>query len=165
MPLPGRCWPSSAGRRPWAPRRRGGGALPLARAQAALLVEATGGRLVELPVAEADGWPARLREALGDHATVVVTLVGEPLSGQEQRVAESLARVAAPAAAGAATLVLCGGATARAVLGACGVGSVDVLGELEPGVVASRADGLGALVVTKSGSFGDAGTLARVVHG
>jgi uncharacterized protein YgbK (DUF1537 family) len=31
--------------------------------------------------------------------------------------------------------------------------------------VASRADGLRALVITKSGSFGDARTLARVVRG
>jgi uncharacterized protein YgbK (DUF1537 family) len=141
-----------------------GSALPLAREQAALLVEAAGGRLVELPVAELDGWPARLRQALGDHVTVVVTLVGEPLTGQEQRLAESLAQAVAPPAAAAATLVLCGGATARAVLDACRVSSVDVLGELEPGVVASRAEGLAALVVTKSGSFGDAHTLARAVH-
>jgi hypothetical protein len=136
--------------------------VPLAREQAAHLE----GRLVELPVASlVDGGPVDLSEALEHHATVVVTIAGERWAGHEQRIAASLARAVGPAGMAADVLVLCGGATARAVLETCGVRAVRLLGELEPGVVASRADGLRALVITKSGSFGDARTLARVVRG
>jgi uncharacterized protein YgbK (DUF1537 family) len=89
--------------------------------------------------------------------------------------AAALARIAGPGdrvatgrelpPPGAAGLVLLsGGATARAVLDRWGVSELDVVAEPEPGVVALRAPGLDALVVTKAGSFGDAGTLVRVVR-
>lgn len=63
-------------------------------------------------------------------------------------------------------LILSGGETARAVLKAAGVDSLDVSGEIEPGVVRSSAgDRLGGLtIVTKAGAFGDTGTLERIRH-
>jgi uncharacterized protein YgbK (DUF1537 family) len=75
----------------------------------------------------------------------------------------ALAIACARAAARTGLLLLSGGATARAVLDACVVAALDVVGELEPGVVALRAAVLDATIVTKAGSFGDAGTFVRVV--
>jgi uncharacterized protein YgbK (DUF1537 family) len=61
-----------------------------------------------------------------------------------------------------AGLVLTGGETARAVLLAAGVRVIDVLGELEPGIVLSTIPALDNLpLITKAGAFGDAGTLDR----
>jgi uncharacterized protein YgbK (DUF1537 family) len=61
-----------------------------------------------------------------------------------------------------AGLVLTGGETARAVLLAAGVRVIDVLGELEPGIVLSTIPALDDLpLITKAGAFGDAGTLDR----
>jgi uncharacterized protein YgbK (DUF1537 family) len=76
--------------------------------------------------------------------------------------AERLAAGLAPAAAEAGAVVATGGDTARALLEALGVERLEVLGELEPGVVTSRTPA-GAIFVTKAGSFGDDDTLARVV--
>jgi uncharacterized protein YgbK (DUF1537 family) len=75
---------------------------------------------------------------------------------------ERLAAELAAAAAEAGAVVATGGDTARALLDALGVDRLEVLGELEPGVVASRTPA-GAIFVTKAGSFGDDDTLARVV--
>jgi uncharacterized protein YgbK (DUF1537 family) len=74
-----------------------------------------------------------------------------------------LGRIVAPAAAEAPLLALCGGATARAVLEQLGVRALELVSELEPGVVLAEADG--RRIVTKAGSFGDDATLVRVLHG
>jgi uncharacterized protein YgbK (DUF1537 family) len=59
-------------------------------------------------------------------------------------------------------LVATGGETARALLDAAGARCLDIRRELEPGIVLSRG---GALpVVTKSGAFGDSGSLVRAVQ-
>jgi uncharacterized protein YgbK (DUF1537 family) len=66
-----------------------------------------------------------------------------------------------------AGLVLSGGESAAAVLGALGVCAVDLTGELEPGVPLGRLAGgraPGLPVVLKAGGFGDRGTLARAVE-
>ncbi|HEV7625241.1 MAG TPA: four-carbon acid sugar kinase family protein, partial [Streptomyces sp.] len=78
-------------------------------------------------------------------------------------VAAGLADVVSAGLHAAGTLVVTGGETARAVLRAAGVQSLAVLGESEPGVVSMRAPA-GLRVITKAGSFGDAGTLLRVVR-
>ncbi len=62
--------------------------------------------------------------------------------------------------------VATGGETARALCDALGVGQIDVLGQIEPGISLARMktpDGVRRLVL-KSGSFGDRGTLARVAR-
>ncbi|MGN6742194.1 MAG: nucleotide-binding domain containing protein, partial [Amnibacterium sp.] len=76
--------------------------------------------------------------------------------------AAALGALASALASDFGALVLTGGETARAVLDALGVGRLDVVRELEPGVVLSRAPGLPVLLVTKAGAFGDAGSLVRV---
>ena len=58
--------------------------------------------------------------------------------------------------------VLTGGETARAVLGALGIGDLRLLGEVEPGVPFGLARD-GTLVCTKAGAFGAPDTLARCV--
>ena len=67
------------------------------------------------------------------------------------------------------SLILVGGTTARYVLELLEVASVAVRGEIEPGVVVSRAvarDGSHAYnLVTKSGGFGDDHTLLRLCSG
>ena len=72
----------------------------------------------------------------------------------------AFAEALAPAAHQAAALVATGGETARALLTRIGARTLDLAGEVEPGVPVSRmADG--RPVVTKAGAFGDAGTLCR----
>lgn len=59
-----------------------------------------------------------------------------------------------------------GGETARALCDALGVGQIDVLGQIEPGISLAQMntpDGVRRLVL-KSGSFGDRETLARVAR-
>jgi 4-hydroxythreonine-4-phosphate dehydrogenase len=56
--------------------------------------------------------------------------------------------------------VLTGGETARAVLGACGIRELRLLGEVEPGVPYGITRD-GTLVCTKAGGFGKPGTLAK----
>jgi uncharacterized protein YgbK (DUF1537 family) len=84
------------------------------------------------------------------------------------QVAAHLGMLAARVArrSGASAVVLSGGQTSLSVCKALGVASVQVLGEIEPGVVCSSgADGHGIerSFVSKAGGFGDAGTLARVL--
>jgi uncharacterized protein YgbK (DUF1537 family) len=50
------------------------------------------------------------------------------------------------------------------VLAELGVTSFTVLGEIEPGVVASRLGRSLPLMVTKAGAFADAGTLLRTAR-
>jgi len=61
---------------------------------------------------------------------------------------------------GARTVLLTGGATAEAVLARMGVGHLRLRGECLPGLGVAEAAGI--TFVTKSGGFGDAGTLAAV---
>ncbi len=81
-------------------------------------------------------------------------------SGQ---VAALLGEVARAGLDAAGTFVATGGETARSALTAGGVNTLAVQGELEPGVVSMRTPG-GLRVVTKAGSFGDSGTLLRIVR-
>jgi D-threonate/D-erythronate kinase len=61
-------------------------------------------------------------------------------------------------------IVATGGETARAVMQALGADRVDLLGELEPGIVVGRLDDAQrSLFVTKAGGFGDHDVLARIL--
>jgi len=62
-----------------------------------------------------------------------------------------------------ATLFLAGGETAQAVLRALGVDLLEPEGEVLPGVPICRIPGSDLRIVTKSGSFGDAGALLDIV--
>jgi 4-hydroxythreonine-4-phosphate dehydrogenase len=60
--------------------------------------------------------------------------------------------------------VLSGGHTAQVVLDRLGVPLLELVAELEPGVVASRMPGRRQLVVTKAGAFGHDRTLLELLH-
>jgi len=79
------------------------------------------------------------------------------------RLAAALARAAAAAIEPAAGLLLTGGETARAVCDRAGVTSIDLIGEVEPGVPLGRAGDPARVVVTKSGGFGGPGTLVDAI--
>jgi uncharacterized protein YgbK (DUF1537 family) len=72
--------------------------------------------------------------------------------------AETLVRLGPPPGS---LLVLSGGATAQAVLARMGVQVLEVVGEACPGLPLARANGLS--LITKSGGFGDAETLRRLL--
>ncbi|THU01542.1 four-carbon acid sugar kinase family protein [Lampropedia puyangensis] len=94
----------------------------------------------------------------------VVTIASDDQSDPVQ--GPQLARRLAQALAGlmpeVAALVLTGGETARAVLQPLGIARLNVLAQVEPGVVLSRGAGAHApLIITKAGAFGDAQSLSR----
>ena len=122
----------------------------------------------ELPGAgpHADAWQeynSRLSEALAAGRDAVLLLGDEDGVRLEdgQQLCAALARLVVPQANTVGALVLTGGETARAVLQALQVEGLSLIGELEPGVVASVAQGSSLPVVTKAGAFGDDNTLRR----
>lgn len=138
----------------------------LARTQLRALVDAGTRQVVLRPEApEAAQVQADLAEAI---ASWDVVLAPDPAAVVDKAraplVAGALAAAAAAVAADCDVLVLTGGETARAVLDALGVTHMTVLGEIEPGVVLNELPGDLPLVVTKAGSFGDNGTLARTIE-
>jgi len=94
----------------------------------------------------------------------VVSIIGDLHLAARPAIAAALGEVCAPAVADAEVAVMAGGATARAVLTGAGVTSLRLLGELQPGVILTRAAGVHRQlhVITKSGSFGDRTTLVRL---
>ncbi len=86
------------------------------------------------------------------------------LSGVRSHVT-ALARALMPAALECGTLVLTGGDTARAMLGALGIDALHIEGELEPGVpVSAPLRETGARVVLKAGGFGDNEIFVRITR-
>lgn len=106
-----------------------------------------------------------LLEAL-DHGDVVLTPdpSGPVDKSRARAVARALALATAAGISKCGAVFLTGGETATAVLAELGVTSFTVLGEIEPGVVASRLGRPLPLMVTKAGAFGDAGTLLRAAQ-
>ena len=97
--------------------------------------------------------------------TVLQAVRGE--GAEEAVVAARLARGAVrDVVPGQHSLVLTGGETAAAVLREMGVGVLHLLAEVEPGLpVSLPLDFPGApTIVTKSGGFGDAGCLSRILQ-
>lgn len=104
-----------------------------------------------------DGRPA------GGMAGPVTLVQAVPGDGETAAgVAAALAAGVARLAPGVRSLVLTGGATAEACLDALGIDVLELLGDIQPGLPLSR--GGGRLIVTKSGGFGDAGALLRLVR-
>jgi D-threonate/D-erythronate kinase len=125
----------------------------------------------------ADAWQeynARLSEALAaGRDTVLILGDGGNVQGDVrledgQQLCGFLAQFVVQQAKTIGALVLTGGETARAVLQALQVEGLWLLGELEPGVPVSVAQGSSLPVVTKAGAFGDDNTLRRcrtALHG
>jgi 4-hydroxythreonine-4-phosphate dehydrogenase len=110
---------------------------------------------------------AKLRQALSGGDAVLVPDPASPVRrDRAARIADALATVGGGALSEQhdqlAGCLLSGGETARAVLLAAGVATVDISGELEPGIVLASAPDLDGLpLVTKAGAFGDPGALER----
>jgi D-threonate/D-erythronate kinase len=82
-------------------------------------------------------------------------------AGDARRLTSSLARMLAPCADHARALVATGGETARSILDAWGIQRLRLLGEVEPGLPWSIAEGWRRplIILTKAGSFGTSRTL------
>jgi len=108
-----------------------------------------------------------MSEALESGSDVLVD-VAPPAGGvltALPQVVDALARRIAPLTASASALMATGGDTAAALLAQCGVRGIRLVDELEPGT--SLGLTLGALtmpIITKSGGFGDAGSLRRILE-
>jgi uncharacterized protein YgbK (DUF1537 family) len=124
---------------------------PITRAQVDRLHTLTGLAVVAAPDGQATPAPA----------SGVTLLHAVPGPGATPpQVAATLGQAARAAAAGAASLVLTGGATAEAVLDALGVGVLDLHGDIVPGLPLSS--GGAWTIVTKSGGFGAPDVLLRL---
>jgi 4-hydroxythreonine-4-phosphate dehydrogenase len=86
---------------------------------------------------------------------------GPCVAADARRLTSSLARLIAPCADNAGALVATGGETARSILDAWGIRRLRLLGEVEPGLPWSVAEGWRRplILLTKAGSFGTPGTL------
>lgn len=83
-------------------------------------------------------------------------------AGRDCQVSIRLAELIRPYIAQPDGVIVTGGDTARAVLQVLNIDALAVEGEIEPGVVVSRAkDQRDRIIVTKSGGFGDSHTLIR----
>jgi uncharacterized protein YgbK (DUF1537 family) len=159
-----------------------GSASPVGRRQAEALA-AAGATPIAVPCdVLLDGDESRLRPlaaviaAAAGRRNVVVSVTDaaagredrwlRPSSPAEQsRMADSLGRVVAPAMERTDLAVLTGGATARAVLQACSVSSLDVVQEIRPGIVLSiPCQSRAPRVITKAGAFGNERALVELLY-
>jgi uncharacterized protein YgbK (DUF1537 family) len=84
---------------------------------------------------------------------------------KSREVVDALARQVAPLGAHASALMATGGDTAAALLARCGARGIELADELEPGTSLGITLGERSLpLVTKSGGFGDEGSLRRIVE-
>ncbi len=102
-------------------------------------------------------WRERIGEAI-DAGTDLLVRIGrddafDPAEGAQ--LSAALATLIAPHFSRLSGLIVTGGETARAVLSAAGIGALELLSEVEPGVAVGRpADGSPVHIVTKAGAFG-----------
>ncbi|WP_186050757.1 four-carbon acid sugar kinase family protein [Burkholderia gladioli] len=105
-------------------------------------------------------WPAwheRIGACLRDRQDAIVRIgrdaAFDPAEGA--LLSGALAALVAPHVEGLGGLIVTGGETARAMLGAARIGALELAREIEAGVALGRpADGRGPHVVTKAGAFG-----------
>jgi uncharacterized protein YgbK (DUF1537 family) len=101
----------------------------------------------------------------GHDVLVDIALEGEPDPPSSPRLAHALTGALRSAASQASALFATGGETAAALLGVCGVESIRLWDELEPGICLGFTRGAVQLpVVTKAGAFGNSGSLTRVAR-
>jgi uncharacterized protein YgbK (DUF1537 family) len=108
-----------------------------------------------------------LSHALETGMDIVIDILPPALASapRSRGIVEALARQVAPLAARASALMATGGDTAAVLLSRCGVRGIQLVDELEPGTSLGLTLGERPLpVVTKSGGFGDAGSLRRIVE-
>ncbi len=109
---------------------------------------------------------ASVPEELRDAVVVCALPVGIERDAARRRIGETFAAVLRERAERPGTLFITGGETLRDLCGALGASHLEVDGEIEPGVPTSVLRGGawdGQRIVSKSGAFGDAGFLARLL--
>ena len=143
-----------------------GSAASVTREQAKVLAAASD--VVAVPIApdalDAEAESKRIVEALRSGRDVLMMLAGERYAGNEaQNLRNLLAKLLANGGDLLGGVVATGGATARAVLDSFGIRRLRLLGEVEPGLPISVADGWTRPlpVLTKAGGFGSGDTLLR----
>jgi len=97
----------------------------------------------------------------GDHVVMMERMVHR----DSRALVQAFAKVGVKAAKKADAIFLTGGETARAVLEGLGVHALRLLGEIEPGLIVSTAEGgeiAGRTIITKAGAFGTPQALRRV---
>ncbi|ALS65093.1 four-carbon acid sugar kinase family protein [Pandoraea apista] len=102
-------------------------------------------------------WRARIGEAIEAGNDLLVRIgrddAFDPAEGAQ--LSAVLATLIAPHFSRLSGLIVTGGETARAMLSAAGIGALELLSEVEPGVAVGRpADGSPVRIVTKAGAFG-----------
>ncbi|HEY3599266.1 MAG TPA: four-carbon acid sugar kinase family protein [Paraburkholderia sp.] len=103
-------------------------------------------------------WQAAIGAQLAGGADLLVRIgrddAFDPAEGAQ--LSTALAALVEPHVAWLAGLIATGGETARAMLGAAGIGSLELLSEVEPGVAVARPsdDARRLTIVTKAGAFG-----------
>jgi 4-hydroxythreonine-4-phosphate dehydrogenase len=102
----------------------------------------------------------------GGDIAVVLESAGQLDHTKGRLLSSALAAMVSPFRDTVGSLVASGGETARAILERCGVASLRLIGELEPGLpFAVAEDRETALpVVTKAGAFGTSQTLVRCLR-
>jgi uncharacterized protein YgbK (DUF1537 family) len=107
---------------------------------------------------------AAAHDALRSGHHVVLAISGELVQPFSRKPARAMARIALPLLQDAATCVLTGGDTARALFERLGVNRLEVIGEWEPGISLARIAAPAAPgFVLKAGGFGDAQALQRII--
>jgi uncharacterized protein YgbK (DUF1537 family) len=105
------------------------------------------------------------RESLGGGNNVLFAIAGEVVQPFSRSLVQAVARSTAPLLQQAATCVLTGGDTARAMFNELGIYRLQVSGEFEPGIsIASAAGDAKPGFVLKAGGFGDPLALQRTLR-
>jgi D-threonate/D-erythronate kinase len=139
---------------------------PLARMRGVQRFSVDAARLVAEPEDAALPLDAIARE-LEDGVDVVIDIraPADASVPKSPEIVEALARRVAPLAVRSSALMATGGDSAAALLARCGVRGIQLADELEPGSSLGLTLGdLSLPVVTKSGGFGDEGSLRRIVE-
>jgi len=117
------------------------------------------------PEALREGRGSALGNALDSGNDVIAVIQPRETTTEDPRLCAALASWVLPHMDQVAALIATGGETARAVLTALDITSLRLLREIEPGVPLAISAGARQIpVITKSGSFGNRGTLANCVR-
>lgn len=120
--------------------------------------------------ADWSAWQSRIAAALAGRADLLLRIGRDDAfdAAEGARLSSALAALVKPHFAALGGLIATGGETARAMLGAVGIGSLELLTEIEAGVAVGRPFGAGVLqqlrVITKAGAFGTDHALYAAWH-
>jgi 4-hydroxythreonine-4-phosphate dehydrogenase len=105
------------------------------------------------------------RHALCNGRHLVLAVAGEVVQPFTRALVEAIAAAVAPLLQDAATCVLTGGDTARAMFNQLGIQRLAVVGEVEPGIsIASATSHPAIRFILKAGGFGEPPALQRIIR-